>query len=182
MRKQTDWSYFEYDVGRYLPYEWDSEENKKNFKHYKPETKKLVWYVFNEENGDIVPINLFEYNWVFLKEGLLKAKKLYKDDFMKFANHVRNWLQHEYWSRSEYETIITSWPPYVDNNEIDRLNKERDESISNYGRFYREHVNLSTGFKIDIYTQVMLNWDRFIEYVWNNKHLITAKKLGIEGL
>jgi hypothetical protein len=26
----------------------------------------------------------------------------------------------------------------------------------------------------------MMNWDRFIEYVWNNKHLITPKKLGLK--
>ena len=33
---------------------------------------------------------------------------------------------------------------------------------------------------MDVYTQVMMNWDRFIEYVWANKRLITKKKLGIE--
>jgi hypothetical protein len=26
----------------------------------------------------------------------------------------------------------------------------------------------------------MMNWDRFIDYVWNNKHLITEKKLGLK--
>jgi hypothetical protein len=26
----------------------------------------------------------------------------------------------------------------------------------------------------------MMNWDRFIDYVWNNKHLITPKKLGLK--
>jgi len=129
-------AYYEYEVGR---------------ENYKPETKKLVWNVFHysHKTHKIEPINLFDYNWVFLRDGLLYAKKHYKDDFNKFAEHIRLSLQHEYWSRCEYETIIT-------------------------GIF-----DDSGGYKMDVYTQVMLNWDRFIDYVWNNKKLITKKRLGL---
>lgn len=189
MRTSKDWSYFNYEVGRYLPWGWEwGDPEEKDFKPYKPDSvnttkNKLAWYVFNEESrgtrGKIVPINIFEYNWVFLK-GLLDAKKKYGKDFIKFADRVRSCLQHEYWSRSEYETIITTWPPYVDSDEIDRLVKERDERIKNNGVFYREHVNPEVGYKIDIYDQIMLNWDAFINYLWDNKKLITKKKLGLE--
>lgn len=132
---KKDFSYYTYEVGR---------------ENYKPETKKLVWNVFycDFNSKDIKPINLFEYNWVFLEKGLLYAKKHYANDYNKFAEHIRRWLQHEYWSRCQYETCISG---------------------------------LSDGYyKIDVYTQVMLNWDRFIDYVWNNKRLITKKKLGLE--
>ena len=192
MREFKDWSYFTYDVGRYLPWgwEWNNPEKNRDFKPYKPNSvntteKKLAWYVFNEEprgtGGKIVPVNIFEYNWVFLVD-LLNIKKKYKDDFVKFADATRSALQHQYWSRSEYETIITTWPPYIDGKELDRLNKERDECLANDYKFYREGVNLERGVKIDIYDQIMLNWDVFIKYLWDNKHLITAKKLGIEDI
>lgn len=179
MRENKDWSYFRYDVGHYEPGLFDKAEE---FKPYKPETKKLVWYIFNEEHGKIVPINLFEYNWVFLRDGLLVAKKKYNDDFNKFADHIRRWLSYEYCSRSQYETVITTWPTFIDEEELNRLNDEYKKSKEEGHVFYRQTVNTGISFKLDVYTQVMLNWDRFIEYVWNNKHLITAKKLGIEGL
>ena len=176
MRTKQEWSEIIYGKGRYVSRFYD---DVKTFKPYKEDKSKLVWNIFVEESGNIVPVNIFEYNWKFLKDGLLVAKKKYKDNFEEFADHIRSWLQHEYWSRSEYETIITSWPPYIENEELDRLNKERADRLEKYGNFYRESVSLTVGYKIDVYTQIMMNWDRFIEYVWNNKHLITEKKLGL---
>lgn len=187
MRENKDWSYFTYEVGRYLPWgwEWNNPEKDKDFKPYEPDSvnttkKKLSWYVFNEENGKIIPVDIFQYNWVFLVD-LVNIKKKYKDDFVKFADATRSALQHQYWSRSQYETIITSWPPYIDGEELDRLNKEREDRLSKGYAFYRESVGLEYAYKIDIYDQIMLNWDVFIKYLWDNKRLITPKKLGIES-
>lgn len=178
---KTNFSYYTYEVGRYFPYEFDPEENKSKFKAYKPETNKLVWNVFIENfNGKRIEVcNLFEYCWPFL-ESLVKIKKQFGKDFNKFANEVRQALQHEYWSRSQHETIITSWPPYIDEEELDRLIKEREDRLAKGGVFYKEHVNTEVAYKIDVYTQVMMNWDRFIEYLWTNQKLITRKKLGLE--
>ena len=177
MRTKQEWTDITYNKGRYVPRFYD---DAKTFKPYKEDKSKLVWNIFAEEQGEIVPINIFEYNWCFLKDGLLVAKKKYKDNFEEFADHIRSWLQHEYWSRSEYETVITSWPPYIEDEELERINKEKADRIEKYGKFYRESVGLTVGYKIDVFTQVMMNWDRFIEYVWNNKHLITEKKLGLK--
>ena len=177
MRTKQEWTDITYNKGRYVPRFYD---DAKTFKPYKEDKSKLVWNIFAEEQGEIVPINIFEYNWSFLKDGLLVAKKKYKDNFEEFADHIRSWLQHEYWSRSEYETVITSWPPYIEDEELERINKEKADRIEKYGKFYRESVGLTVGYKIDVFTQVMMNWDRFIEYVWNNKHLITEKKLGLK--
>lgn len=165
-----DFSYYTFEVGRYTATTFDD----KSFVPYKPNKSKLIWNVFNEENGKIKVINLFEYNWVFLWEGLLYAKKHYSEDFVKFAENVRSKLQHEYWSRAEYETIITSWPAYITKDELDRVKQEDVK--------YKAVVNLGVGYKLDVYTQVMMNWDRFIEYVWANKKLITKKKLGLQRL
>lgn len=32
--------------------------------------------------------------------------------------------------------------------------------------FASAHVNLSDADKIDVYDQIQLNWDEFVEYVW----------------
>lgn len=180
MRSKQTWTEIEFSKGNYLPKFYSSDEAKKEFIPYKEDKSKLVWNVFNVEQGEIVPINIFEYNWVFLKDGLLIAKKKFKDNFEAFADHIKNWLQYCFWSKSEYETVITSWPPYVDAEEVDRLIKEKADSLKKYGHFYRDSVCLTVGYKIDIYTQIMMNWDRFIDYIWNNKNLITPKKLGLK--
>ena len=73
--------------------------------------------------------------------------------------------------------MITSLLPYIDKKEFLRIKKEYDKRISEGKEFYREDVHLTVGYKIDVYTQVMMNWDKFIEYVWNNKRLITHKKI-----
>lgn len=169
MKIRQSWTDITYRKGRY-----DAE-----FKPYKEDKTKLVWNVFNECNGEICPLNIFEYNYKFL-EDLLIAKRKYKDNFEKFAEEVRKSLQYYYWSKSEYETVITTWPPYIESDELDRLNKEKHEREIRNRPFYRDAVNLTTRYKIDIYTQIMMNWDRFIDYIWNNKHLLTKKKLGLD--
>jgi hypothetical protein len=178
MRTRQSWSDISFSKGRYLPREFATEDEKRAFKPYKEDKSKLVWNVFIERNGEIFPVNIFEYNYNFIKD-LLTAKKKYKDNFEEFANYTRNSLQYYYWAKCEYETVITSWPPYIENEELNRLNKEKTEKIQKGENFYRVSVQLNVGYKIDIYTQVMMNWDRFINYIWNNKHLITKKKLGI---
>ena len=110
MRIKQSWTDIEFSTGRYFPSSLASEEEKKNFKPYKEDKSRLKWNVFNESGGEIKVINLFEYSYTFL-EALLIAKRKYKNDFEKFADHIRNYLQYCYWSKCEYETIITSWPP-----------------------------------------------------------------------
>ena len=169
MKNGQSWTDITYRKGRY-----DA-----GFNPYKEDKTKLVWNVFNECNGEICPLNIFEYNYKFL-EDLLTAKRKYNNNFEEFAEHVRKSLQHYYWSKSEYETVITTWPPYIESEELNRLNKEKHEREIRNRPFYRDVVNLTIRYKIDIYTQIMMNWDRFIDYIWSNKHLLTKKKLGLD--
>lgn len=176
---KQSWTDIEFYTGRYFPSSFASEEDKQNFKPYKEDKSRLKWNVFNESSGEIKVINIFEYSYTFLKD-LLEAKRKYKDNFEQFADRVRSSLQYCFWSKSEYETVITTWPPYVESEELNRLNKEKHEREIRNRPFYRDAVNLTTRYKIDIYTQIMMNWDRFIDYIWNNKHLLTKKKLGLD--
>ena len=46
-----------------------------------------------------------------------------------------------YWSKCEWEIILSAWPSRKDFNEE----------------------------KIDVFDQINLNWDRFADYVWENR-------------
>lgn len=128
--------------------------------------KELEWNVYSENNNDgIVVHNIFEHNY-FLNR-IIDANKKYVDDF-EFLKEVRASLMYLYWSKSEYEIILTSWPPRINKNELNRL-MEVDFK-------YTESVNLTIEKKIDIYNQVMINWEAFKLYLLTNRGIIPKKK------
>lgn len=111
----------------------------------------LEWNVYiSEFNGRrIEKHNIFDHNGVM--DDLRKAARKYREDKEAFAEEVRRSLMYYYWSKCEWEIILQHWPPRQD---------FRDE-------------------KIDVYDQVMLNWDHFIDYLWENrKELLARKKRG----
>lgn len=82
-----------------------------------------------------------------------------KADFRKTAERT---AIHYFWSKCEYEVVITSWPPYINRDES--LNIIRADLPK-----YRTTVNLETGLKISVYSQLRLNWNAFIDYCWSCK-------------
>lgn len=56
-----------------------------------------------------------------------------------FAEELRHELMYHFWSRCEYEVLIKEW-----------CGREAER-------------------KVDIYEQLMLNWDRFIDYCWSQR-------------
>ena len=98
--------------------------------------------------------------------GVIKANKKYKDDF-NFLKEVHSFLMYAFWSNAEYEVVITSWPPYLDKEEFEKISKENFK--------HRTMVGLSIGEKVDIYTQVMINWEAFKLYLLTNRELIPKK-------
>lgn len=76
------------------------------------------------------------------------------------------WFQ----SRTEYEVLITSWPVYIDKTELDKLNTEYEEYNNKWSHYpYKINVTPDVGKKVSVYDQVMMNWEPFVEYVWNTK-------------
>ncbi len=132
---------------------------------YQP-NQELTWNAYLEDwnSCKIKVFNIF--NSFCFMNGVIKANKKYKDDF-NFLKEVRSFLMYAFWSKSEYEVIITSWPPYIEKGEFERLTKEDIK--------YRTWVNLSSGEKIDIYNQVMINWEAFKLYLLTNRKLIPKK-------
>lgn len=81
-------------------------------------------------------------------EDVRKAAKKYKRK-NEFAEQLKNELRYYFWAKCEWETIIGPW-------------------IGNTAKISK---------KIDVYGQVMLNWDVFVDYVWNNrKELLNEEK------
>ena len=129
----------------------------------------LEWNVFcyDINKNKITTVNIFNH-WKF-DEDVQKSLKKFKDKD-EFAEQLRRDLMYYFWSKCEYEVIITSFPTYITMNELDRVNNDRWNHKDRYGTDYmRINVTPETGAKIDIYEQVMNNWNIFLDYVWNSK-------------
>lgn len=99
----------------------------------------LCWnvYVGNFNDKSIELHNVFEHGG-FLN-GCRDAARKYKKDKAGFAEAIESELLYYYWSKCEWEVVISSWPD---------------------GKYEK---------KIDVYTQVMNNWEQFIDYLWAYK-------------
>lgn len=79
--------------------------------------------------------------WNIFKHGTFKREvdKLLKENLTKddFSEKLRRLLMYYMWSKSEYEIIVSPW------------------------------VGRAEDIKIDIYSQVHMNWNRFVDYVWS---------------
>ena len=131
----------------------------------------LEYYVYNEDinRQEIIKYNIFK-NFRFM-EGLTEAYSQFVEnkDLNKFKEKIKNQLLYSYWGRCEYEVVITSWPPHVDVEEIDKAKKEIEEHNSKYNqKQFRTCINLNVGKKVSIYDQVMLNFDIFFDYICSN--------------
>ena len=107
-----------------------------------------------------------KYN-VFSHNSFLKDVTKFPKDKKVFAEQLRRNAMYYFWSKCEMEVIITSWPAYIDMPEYGRITKEINDT-KNAGRTPRV-VNIAptVGSKIDIYEQLMLNWDAFVNYTYN---------------
>lgn len=101
----------------------------------------LCWNVFVEDvnAGRITQYNIFTHGG-FLRD-CREALKVYPIDRDGFAAEVKHALMYFFWSKCEYETVLSGWPP-----------SERTESR-----------------KIDVYSQVCLNFEAFVDYLWSHR-------------
>ena len=107
----------------------------------------------------------------------LKQYDEYEKYMLGFEDSCLNIVcMRNFWSKSQYEIILTSWPPYITDDELSRLNKEFTEHILEYGKHPKiQNINPYVNEKIDIYDQLKLNWELFKSYIFCNKKEI--KKL-----
>lgn len=59
----------------------------------------------------------------------------------EFAKKVQRALSYWFWAKAEWETVIMPWCGSKSNK----------------------------GLKVDVYQQIMWNWDRFLDYLWERR-------------
>lgn len=127
----------------------------------------MKWNVYIEDvnRNEIKAYDVFTHA-DFQRETSAALKEAY--DKKHFERLLKYSSQYYFWSKCEYEVVITSWPPYIGREEASR-NKRADLPK------YRTTVNLETGSKISVYDQLMLNWEAFVDYCWSFRTKGTQK-------
>ena len=105
-------------------------------------TYNLTWnvYIENPNQRVIETYNIFDHRYFY--DDVVKAYNggddglLFFDDF---SEEVRNALRYYFWSKTQWEIVLTGWP---------------------------ESTNFKNA-KVSVYDQIMLNYDVFINYVWD---------------
>lgn len=127
----------------------------------------LYYYVYIE---NINQQTIEKYN--VLNDGIIKEIKKHTkgiSDKNAFAEIIDPILAYYYRSRAEWEIILTSWPTCVSVHELLRLDQELEFYQKKYKTVpYSLTANLVTEEKVDVYRQIKLNWDIFINYLWEN--------------
>ena len=127
----------------------------------------MEWNVYcvNMNTQKIETLNVFNHYGFW--EDIKKICREFYYTKTTFAKEIKKSAVYFFWCRFESETVITTFPPQITPEELDRL-------IAIDKKAYSYDVNLKTASKIDIYCQLNLNWNHFIEYIWNNKEKIAA--------
>lgn len=101
----------------------------------------MKWNVYYHDinRHKMTTCNIFNH-YGFRRAVKEAIKKYRKKD--EFIDKLRKELMYFFWSKSEYEIIIAPW-----------VGGDREKEAE----------------KIDIYEQVMMNYDIFSEYVWKNR-------------
>lgn len=103
----------------------------------------LKWFVFVEDiNSKRIKVyNIFEH-----KDFMEDCDDAWEDyindehrDFSKFKKDIESNLMYYFWSKCEWEIVLSDFPP------SDSFQKK----------------------KIDVYQQVKINWDKFIDYLFS---------------
>lgn len=106
------------------------------------------------------------------KQIIARMKEDYKKDLKitYFIPEVDRALKYYFWGKAEHEVVITSWPPYITRKEFERINADEFKESK-----YAIYVEPEVFYKVDIYSQVKLNFDIFVEYLWLNYEKIPKR-------
>jgi hypothetical protein len=107
----------------------------------------MEWYVIYHDVNKNEMTKFNIFNHFSFSEDVKKNLKKIKDKD-EFSKKLKSDLMYYFWCKSEYEIIVSPWCGGRDTKDV----------------------------KIDIYTQVMMNFNIFLDYVWNSKKRKKSKK------
>ena len=98
----------------------------------------MEWNVYYHDINaqKIIQWNIFKHGSFYKEVDDLLKSELDKEEFIE---RLRKSLMYYFWSKCEYEILVSPW------------------------------VGRAGDIKIDIYDQIMMNFDRFVDYVWSFK-------------
>lgn len=103
-------------------------------------------YIYDINARGVKVYNIFKH-YNFL-ESCKKALKQYKDNKEHFIEQIRRELSYYFWSKCEWEILIDDFPSRPD----------------------------YPAEKVDVYDQVRLNWNIFVDYIWENREKLRRAK------
>lgn len=110
--------------------------------------KTLEWYAVIESPNakSFKKINIFHYSNFIYDLEKVLSKHPTKE---ALSSELRYLLKYYFASKCEYEIIISSWPP-------DKIYPLEE--------------------KVDVFDQINLNWDNFVDYIWQHCFAIAVQK------
>lgn len=133
------------------------------------ETNDLIWNVFNYSSNAKAIIVWNVFNHYSFRKSLHKMKNYDKERYFKELNRD---IHYYFFSKYEYETVITEFPPRIAIDELNRLNKEQEDIKSGkeiHGPYYKPYVDLDVAHKLDVAQQLLINWYAFSQYCWKHR-------------
>ena len=137
--------------------------------------ENIVVKVFNLNNQTIENYVPFSDKY-WLKE--IKSIKKKCDTKEKFYEELRREVMWRYWAKAEWELIVTKtadgrailspWCGCL--NTYESAIDVTDDTSFDWVGFAEEHISkqvFKNCAKIDVYDQLCLNWDEFVDYVWS---------------
>ena len=121
---------------------------------------------FNVINYDINSRKFESYNIIpYLVSRYNKSKNKPKT-FGEFKEFIKNESMYQWWSRCEYEIILSPWP-YL-SSPSERYDKKGENDIEAWKEHWKKH--LTECKKIDVYDQIIMNLDIITKLFMENIH------------
>ena len=126
---------------------------------------ELKWNVYRYDiNSDQIYIfNIFDHGR-FRQDVEKDLKSTSSKE--QFSASLQSNLSYYYRHKAEHEIIISSWPSYITKEEYDRVGRAFEQD---FAKSKSQWISPKGCIKIDIYDQIMLNYDYFLEYLWSCK-------------
>ena len=126
----------------------------------------MKWNVIlqNPPSNNLGIYNVFDY-YSFRND--VKELFIKQYDKEKFIDELDLIAHYHFSEKVEWETIFTTWPPYIDKEEIERIvtdyhiKRKPGAPLPDRLDVRPDHMR-----KIDVYDQLKVNWHRFSDYVW----------------
>ena len=136
---------------------------------------KMKWNVIIQDSktGYFKSYNIFEYpDFRISMENLFKRQ--YPQE--RFLSELDQEIHHYFRAKIEWEMCITAWPPHINSKEISRIISDYHINRSTEQPLPKQiHVNVTKCYKIDVYSQLRANWERFADYMLSeNQKYVTS--------